>query len=173
MTDLFNGEISQNVGANQWLSSTTSAATQQEFCAASKSKYSEWHLSTHSHRGSQCVDQLWKIAGTAAFVLRCMAFIRCREHKPELKTQTQIRQDHQHHQLYFNQFKHCGSNLCSSRLLPSGTGKGVLESRVATRPHRASQGGEKQVCRRKPQTKHCQVASDFHVMLAGLPSPSS
>ena len=37
---------------------TTSAATQPEFCAASKSKYSKWHLSTHSRQGCQYVGQL-------------------------------------------------------------------------------------------------------------------
>lgn len=37
---------------------TTSAATQPEFCAASTSKCSKSHLSTHSCKGSQCVGQL-------------------------------------------------------------------------------------------------------------------
>ena len=92
------------------------------------------------------------LPGTAAFILRCVAFIRCREHKPELKTQTQIRQGspassaapqsvpgvaaHNHD---LNVAAH---NRDFNRSLPPGAGKSVLESRVATRPHHASQGGE-------------------------------
>ena len=77
------------------------------------------------------------------------------------KTQTWIKKykprfvrDHQHRQLYSNQLKCCG---VQSWL------KGVLESRVATRPHLPVNGREKHVCRYRPQTKHCQVAPDVHM----------
>ena len=51
MTDLFNGEISKDVGANQWPSTNTSAATQPEFCAASKPIQGHQHLQpTRGHQ---------------------------------------------------------------------------------------------------------------------------
>ena len=90
MSDLFNGETSQNIGANQWLSSTTSAATQPEFCAASKSKYSEWHLSTHSCKGSQCVGQLWENFSLSKGIVWHLAGVK--DANLNQKTQTWIRQ---------------------------------------------------------------------------------
>ena len=113
------------------------------------------------------------LPGTAAFILRCVAFIRCREHKPELKTQTQIRQ---------------GSPASSAVLQPVPDVAAQIStpaacSRLARAKASRNQGWQqglicqsrrgRQVCRRKPQTKHCRVASDFHVVLAGLPLPSS
>ena len=81
--------------------------------------------------------------GTAVSALRRVAFIRCREHKPELKTQTWIRQGSPASSAVLQPVPNVAThNLDFNRLLQSGAGKGVQEPRVATRPHLPFKAGK-------------------------------
>ena len=172
MTGLFNGETPQKY----WCKPVTvnhhkccnSARVLRSIQAHPRASTSPAHS-----RASASQFKGINLPGTAAFILRCVAFIRCREHKPELKTRTQIRQGSPASLAVPQSVQMLRLKSLLQPLAPVWRGQRRPGIKGGNKASSCQSRRERQVCRRKPQTKHCRDASDFHVMLAGLPSPSS